>query len=48
MSTPESPESVADDEDSIAEEFGSRYENLIAVHILPILKFRRVAVAVMA
>jgi hypothetical protein len=43
MSTPESPEPLADDDGSITEESGSRYENLFVGHVLPIVKFRRVA-----
>jgi hypothetical protein len=41
MSAPEAPESLADDDGWIAEESSSRYENLFAGHVLPILKFRR-------
>ena len=41
MSASEAPEPLADDDGWIAEESGSRYENLFAGHVLPILKFRR-------
>ncbi len=43
MSAPEAPESSADDDRSITEECAARYENLFVGHVLPILKFRRVA-----
>ena len=43
MSASEAPEPLADDDGWIAEESGSRYENLFAGHVLPILKFRRAA-----
>src|SRR5580700_9527822 len=43
MSTHEAPEPSAEDDRSIARESASRYENLFVGHVLPILKFRRVA-----
>jgi hypothetical protein len=45
MSTPNLLESLAGDDGSIVEESGSRHENLFVGHVLPIVKFRRVAEA---
>lgn len=43
MGAPEAPEPLADDGGSVVEEAASGYENLFVGHVLPILKFRRVA-----
>lgn len=43
MSTPEAPETSEEDDGSNAEKSDARYENLFVGHVLPILKFRRVA-----